>query len=758
MIETSPLRARLTMIVVLAVLTACGGSDEPPVNQAPAAQITSPADGSTFRAGDTLAFAATVSDPEDGPLPPARIVWWVDLHHDSHSHPFHPETSGASGTVAVPTRGETSDNIFLRFHLRATDSKGATHDATRDVLPRKAQITLATEPAGAGLALTLDGQPAPATFTGVVGMERTLGTATEQIINNRRYQFSGWSDGGAAIHGISTPDVVDATYTAVFTDLGPLVNSPPVVALTAPLDRSSGTIGVAISISAEATDTDDRIAGVEFFENGFKIGSTVTSAPYSVSWTPATEGTRTLKARAIDNFGLTTSAEVTVDVRALVRIVAPANFANDLIGPLTITADAADNTGVAQIEIQVDGQPVSGGMGTGTSHSVSIDTNNYASGQHILRARVTDAMGIPSEWVKTPVSFGGERTHPAGFVREDTGWWSGSALAQTPDGRFLVALLGGEVLVMKNGAQLPDPMLTLTNVDRNGERGLIGVAVDPDFATNGWIYVHYTTTENGPIPSEPGAHNRITRYTVTGDTAGSPTVLVDLPPLSSSIHNGGAMHFGADGKLYVGVGDNAIGSQAPDLASVFGKILRFNSDGSIPADNPYYSSQAGLARAIWARGLRNPFTFAVQPGTGRLHINDVGQNSWEEINLGAPAANYGWPSTEGPTGAAGIAAPLFTYAHGTWVPPGSGPGGFFGGCAIVGGDFYPGAGTFPPAYRGSYYFTDFCSGFVGRIDLANGNDAYAFGKVPAGSIGMIVGLDGSLYVGTPTGIMRFRAQ
>ena len=95
------------------------------------------------------------------------------------------------------------------------------------------------------------------------------------------------------------------------------------------------------------------------------------------------------------------------------------------------------------------------------------------------------------------------------------------------------------------------------------------------------------------------------------------------------------MHFGLDGKLYVGVGENANRARSQDLDEPFGKLLRFNDDGTIPADNPFFNTQAGLARAIWAYGLRNPFTFAVQPVTGRIHINDVGENTWEEINVGA---------------------------------------------------------------------------------------------------------------------------
>jgi len=215
------------------------------------------------------------------------------------------------------------------------------------------------------------------------------------------------------------------------------------------------------------------------------------------------------------------------------------------------------------------------------------------------------------------------------------------------------------------------------------------------------------------------------------------------------------MHFGNDGKLYVAVGDNASGSKAPDLNDPFGKMLRFNDDGSIPGDNPFCTTAATLRCAIWAYGLRNPFTFTVRASDGRIHINDVGQSNWEEINLGVPGANYGWPATEGPTTASGVTAPLFAYDHDS--ASAAGPGGFFGGCSIIGGAFYPASGPFPAAYRGSYYFTDYCNPVIGRVDLANGNAAYAFGRVSGSPVGMLMGLDGALYVLTRGGITRFSA-
>jgi glucose/arabinose dehydrogenase len=747
--------------VVMSALS-CGGSDNAPAptNQAPVASIAQPAAGATFKAGDTITFSGSATDAEDGAVPAARLAWWAELHHDTHSHPFQPETAGAGGSVTIPTQGETSPNIFYRFHLRATDSAGLTHEVTRDIQPQKADVTLASAPAG--LALTLDGQPvtAPITFTGVVGIQRALGAANQNL-NGRRYQFAGWSDGGAATHTISTP-VANTTYTATFTDAGPVVNIPPTVALTAPANGSTGNTGVAITLTATAADSDGSITGVEFFDNGVKIGATDTSAPYSVSWTPAATGARSLTARATDDQGATTtSAAITVTISTsaadtqapVATLTAPANFAAGIAGNLTITATATDNVGVTSVEFQVDGTPV-GSTDTVAPYTLVVDSNAYASGQHVVRARASDAAGNVSPWATATVQFGGSRALPAGFTRNEswiTGLSAATALAQAPDGRLFVAQQGGALRVVKNGALLAAPFITLA-VDSTVERGLIGVTLHPNFASNGFVYLYYTTTENG-------THNRISRYTANGDVvaANSELRIADLPALSPTAgnHNGGAMHFGLDGKLYVAVGDNANSAKAPNLADPFGKMLRFNEDGTIPTENPFFATQSGQARAIWAYGLRNPFTFSVQPGSGRIHINDVGEGTWEEINLGAPGANYGWPATEGPTSAAGVTAPLFAYRHSATNPPGSGPGGFFTGCAITGGAFYPSSGNFPAAYRGSYFFADFCSAAIGRVDLANGNAAYAFGSVPGSPVDMLAGADGALYVLTRGEIVRF---
>ncbi len=751
-----------------AMLAACGGSNNtdtlapPTANTAPLASISSPAPGASFRAGQSIAYAGTASDAEDGALAATQLSWWVEFHHDAHTHPFLAETAGAGGSVTIPVRGETADDVFYRFHLRATDSGGATVEVTRDLLPQKAQISLRTVPAG--LALTLDGQPvaAPITVTGVVGIERDLGAA-DQNVNGRRYRFASWSDGGAATHTVSTP-VADTAYTATFTDIGPVNNQPPTVSISA---AASGTTGVAMTLGATAADADGSINKVEFFDAATQLGEDLTS-PYTFSWTPTATGPHSLTARATDDQGATTtSAAVVVTVSApagpdttppTVALTAPANFAVGLAGSLAVNATATDNVGVASVEFQLDGVAI-GAADTSAPYSANMDTSLHTSGQHVLRARARDAAGNTSAWAVATVQFGGSRTQPSGFTRNEnwvTGLSSATAFAQAGDGRWFIAQQGGTLRVVKNGALLGPAFVTLS-VDSQGERGLIGVALDPAFASNGFVYVYHTVTAGG-------VHNRVSRFTASGDVAAanSEAVLVDLPGLSSATnHNGGAMHFGLDGKLYVAVGENATPSKAQNLADPFGKLLRFNADGTIPSDNPFFATQTGLARAVWAYGLRNPFTFAVQPGSGRILINDVGQNTWEEINLGVPGANYGWPNSEGPDNVTGgITGPLFTYKHSATTPPGSGPGGFFTGFAIAGGDFYPASGAFPAGYRDQYYFADYVSQYVGRFDYANtasGPAAYAFATLSGNPVDLRVGADGAVYVLTRNTVVRISA-
>ena len=428
----------------------------------------------------------------------------------------------------------------------------------------------------------------------------------------------------------------------------------------------------------------------------------------------------------------------------------PADLAANLTGRIDITADASDDVGIAGVEFQIDGA-LWGSDDTNPPYMTSITTTRLTTGQHVIRARARDTSNNRSAWVTRTVQFGNDVQVPEGFAKTALvdGLTGATAFAQAPDGRIFVTQQDGQVRVVKNGVLLPTPFATLANVVAGGERGLVGIALHPNFASNGWLYVYYTT-------SEGGTHNRISRFTASGDVAaGPPTALFGLPQLTTTMHHGGAMHFGPDGKLYVGVGDNGLLTPAQDPGSLFGKLLRLNDDATIPTDNPFYATNTGNARAVWAIGLRNPFTFAIRPSDGRIHINDVGQNTWEEINVGAAGANYGWPNSEGPDNiAAGITAPLFTYRHTAATPAGSGTGGFIIGRCIAGGAFYPAGGSFPARFQGNYFFADFTTHEISRVDLANGNAVYAFAKTVGEPVDMRVATDGSLLVLTRNNIVR----
>jgi glucose/arabinose dehydrogenase len=319
-----------------------------------------------------------------------------------------------------------------------------------------------------------------------------------------------------------------------------------------------------------------------------------------------------------------------------------------------------------------------------------------------------------------------------------------TAMAPLPDGRILVAEQRGTLRVVRGGALLPEPALTLP-VDPRGERGLIGVAADPGFPARPYVYVNRTV-------AGPPARNVVSRFTLDGDVAdpASERVVVELDPLEAPLHNGGAIAFGADGMLYVATGENSRPELAQRLDNRLGKMLRLTPDGGIPDDNPFAAVAAGPNRAIVALGLRNPFTFAVHPRTGRILVNDVGQASWEEVNELVPGADYGWPRSEGPTTTPGETGPLLAYSS---ADP------LLADCAITGGAFYdPPTPSFPPAFAGSYLYADFCANWIRRLDPDTGASTEWGTGLVRGIVGLAVEPGGDvLYLtrgtasGTPDG-------
>lgn len=339
-----------------------------------------------------------------------------------------------------------------------------------------------------------------------------------------------------------------------------------------------------------------------------------------------------------------------------------------------------------------------------------------------LRPRID---GMEERILMTALLKGFMQTVVAQGLIEPTG------LVAVPDGRLFVTQQTGQVRVIENGKLLPTPLLTVQTEAIN-ERGLVGITVDPQFSTNHYLYIYYT------VPGSP-SHNRVSRFTVSGNVAvsGSELPLLDLPGLGGNHHNGGSLQFGADGKLYIAVGENEVPSNSQSLNTPLGKILRINPDGTIPSGNPYYNQTTGINRAIWAMGLRNPFSTAVQPGTGLYYINDVGEDTWEKIDKGVAGANYGWPVTENASGDPRFQHPLYVYNHGRNDR---------NGAAITGGTFYnPSRAQFPGSYVGKYFFADIKS-WIKTYDPQTGAVRNFASNLPPVTDGLAVDPSGNLYV------------
>jgi glucose/arabinose dehydrogenase len=326
---------------------------------------------------------------------------------------------------------------------------------------------------------------------------------------------------------------------------------------------------------------------------------------------------------------------------------------------------------------------------------------------------------------------------PSGFSKSRvvSGLSRPTAMAFAPDGRLFITERGtsvdgiGRVRIVKNNALLTTPFVSIT-VDNStvgaNERGLLGIALDPNFATNNFIYVYYTMRSSPP-------RNRISRFTANGDVAvsGSETVLLTLEGLSAGNHNGGGLAFGNDGKLYIAVGENAVATNSVNLDNHLGKILRLNADGSAPSDNPFFDSANGInARdRIYAFGLRNPFTLGVQRTTGRIFVNDVGQSTWEEIDDLVRGRDYGWRG--GTTD--GDSTCFHRYDRAT-------------GRTIAGGAFYNPVtplGNFS-SFVGKYFFGDYVDNWIRVINPAD-KVVTVFETGLSGPVDIDVASDGSLF-------------
>ena len=370
-------------------------------------------------------------------------------------------------------------------------------------------------------------------------------------------------------------------------------------------------------------------------------------------------------------------------------------------------------------------------------------------------------------------------TLPSGFKDElVTSVQNPTALAFTPDGRMLVASRAGRLLVYKNGALLSAPALDISaKTCSNIERGLLGVAVDPNFSTNRYVYLFYTYKKHGVCPSlQPTNPNnpvhRVSRFVMSGDTIALSTeqVLVDNIPSPNGDHNAGDLKFGKDGYLYASIGDGgcdyagdsgcqALNDAPRDRNILLGKVLRITRNGGIPPSNPYTGSDSERCNVAgrtdpgkncqetFASGLRNPFRLAFDPDASgtRFFVNDVGQDTWEEIDQGAPGADYGWNLCEGAHDHAGrpgtedcvtgsYTPPIHEYNHST-------------GCSsVTGGAFVPTDASWPASYDDSYLFGDYVCNKIFELKPKQGGGftqgEFASGLGAAGPIAMAFGPSG----------------
>ncbi|HEY0069958.1 MAG TPA: NPCBM/NEW2 domain-containing protein [Chloroflexia bacterium] len=391
------------------------------------------------------------------------------------------------------------------------------------------------------------------------------------------------------------------------------------------------------------------------------------------------------------------------------------------------------------------------------------------------------ATGLPPGFVEVPVVAG--LTLPTSF-------------AFVPDGRIFISEQAGIVRVYSNGAVLPTPLLDLrAQVNNYWDRGMVSVAVDPNFETNSYIYVYYSYEPPGPpeskLPYDDIRTSRLARYTVQGNVAlpsseklilGSVAGTLATPscndypentdclPADGWSHMGGSIRFAPDGSLYLSTGDaasfttiNDNALRAQDIDSLAGKILRVDpATGQGLSTNPYWNNKPNATRSkVWAYGFRNPFRFNFRPGTSIPYVGDVGMDTWEDLSVGQPGRNFGWPCYEGGPqhagyagkqacqdlyglGASAVQTPLLSLFH-RMDPEDPLPD----NRCIMGGVFYTGT-TYPEQYRGAYFYGDCSTRYIDYIYVDANNKLtqgpFRFAIMPYGPTDIQMGADGSLYV------------
>lgn len=355
--------------------------------------------------------------------------------------------------------------------------------------------------------------------------------------------------------------------------------------------------------------------------------------------------------------------------------------------------------------------------------------------------------GVPAPTQAAPTAL------PAGFTKQTIGAGLNkpTAMVFENNGRIFVTEKGGAVRVIhSNGNLRARPLLTLS-VDSSLERGLLGIALDPDHDTNGFIYVYYSTGPNAKRYSGI-VENRVSRLKKRkNNNKYKEKIILDHIPTQTGIHNGGDIHFGADKKLYISVGENGCCEKdARRLDNVRGKILRINSNGTIPKDNPFYNTP-GARKEIYAYGFRNPWRITPRDLNQTFIVSDVGKHTWEEINALQAGANYGWPDFEGPcpkkvlgcepenVDYKGTIPPVHSYNHHTGTEKGT----------VIAGGVFAENSNYPSPYADAYFYGDTGAGWVHVITMDANNQktgSYNFDDAAGMPVAFGHGPDGNVYV------------
>jgi glucose/arabinose dehydrogenase/PKD repeat protein len=540
-----------------------------------------------------------------------------------------------------------------------------------------------------------------------------------------------------------------AGNTATATSISVVVDNQPPTGSVVINGGASATNSLNTTLTLAATDPLSGVAQMRFSANGSTYS---TPEPFATTkaWTLSSgAGTKTVYAQFRDGAGNWSAAftdTIVYDPTAPTLSAVASSNLTATSARITWTTNEPANSQVEYGTTTAYGSTTPLDTTQVTAHSVLV-SGLAAQTLYNYRVRSSDAAGNLA--VGTNNTFTTPATSAGNFQNEIllTGFNLPTAVKFLPDGDMAVLELGGKIWKVDTTtwAVRPNPLLALTNIGTaSGQQGLMDMVLDPSFASNHYYYVFYTL-------GNPN-RDRCSRFTanadLSGTVAGSEFVVYQDPQAANTEHHGGALNFGNDGKLYITTGEHFTPSNSQSLSSPRGKLLRFNKDGTVPTDNPFYDGAGPNFDAIWALGLRNPFRAFYDAPTGRLFIGDVGGNVYstaqEEVHLGARGANYGWPACEGfscgsnPT----YTSPIYAYPHNGRD------------ASITGGFIYRGT-QFPSQYFGSYFFADYSQNWIKRLTLDASNQVTGVfnfeppNGAPDGPYGDIVylcqGPDGALY-------------